>query len=90
MEQKKDLNKELSAEINNIFAGLFKEIGNNRQQLTNKVLATHTALHKELSKAKVDANREKEIRLEVSGIVRMAHQQLPHLKAKAPAAKQKK
>lgn len=77
MEKKKELNRELAEEIHNTVTELLKEIGNNRQQLTNKVLALYKGIHKELTKAKVDAGREQGIRKEVAAIVRMARQQLP-------------
>jgi len=79
-----ELNKELKEEINKALTELLKEIGNNRQQLFNKVMGFHTELHRELSKNKIDADREKEIHIEVNRIVKMAHQQLPHLKFKSP------
>ncbi|HRI78757.1 MAG TPA: hypothetical protein PLR06_04405 [Cyclobacteriaceae bacterium] len=79
-----ELNKELKEEIGKTLTDLLKEIGNNRQQLFNKVMGFHTELHRELSKNKIDDNRQKEIRIEVSRIIKMAHQQLPHLKFKVP------
>ena len=79
-----ELNKEFKEEINKVFTDLFKEIGNNRQQLVAKVLSQHKELHKELTKNKIDTKRQNEIRAEVSRIVKMAHQQLPHLKAESP------
>src|SRR6185369_5736872 len=79
-----ELNKELKEEINKTLTDLLKEIGNNRRQLFNKVMGFHTELHRELSKNKIDADREKEIHIEVNRIVKMAHQQLPHLKFKSP------
>ena len=91
MEKNTALNQELKESINKIFADLFKEIGNNRQQLSNTVLSAQMSINKELSKDTIDANREKEMRNEVSAIVRMAAKQLPHLKMKAsnPAATSK-
>lgn len=92
MEKKKEPNKELAEEIHNIITDLLKEIGNNRQQLTNKVLAMYKVIHKELGKAKVDAARDAEMRKEVAAIVRMARHQLPQHKAapaRKPAAKKK-
>ena len=82
MEKSVELNKELKEEINKTLTDLLREIGNNRQQLFNKVMGFHTELHKELSKNKIDADRQKEIHIEVNRIVKMAHQQLPHLKFK--------
>ncbi len=99
MEKTQDVNKEFKEEINKIFADCSKEIGNNRQQLALKVLRLHQEINKELSKTKIDAKREKEIRSEVASMIKMAAKQLPHLKPKAPqptpavpssAAKEKK
>ena len=84
MEKNQDLNKELKEQINTTFADLFKEIGNNRQQLNNKVLNVQMGIIKELSKGKVDAKRQKEILHEVSATVKMAAQQLPHMKLNLP------
>jgi len=84
MEKTQDVNKEFKEEINKIFADCSKEIGNNRQQLALKMLRLHQEINKELSKTKIDAKREKEIRSEVAGMIKMAAQQLPHLKLKAP------
>jgi hypothetical protein len=80
MESTTELNKELKEEVNKIFADLFKEIGSNRAQLSNKVLVLHKEFNKELSKEKVDGKRKAEILSEISRIVKMAAQQLPHLK----------
>ncbi len=80
METNNELNKELKDVVNKIFADLSKEIGNNRQQLANKVLSLHKEINKELTKNEIDAGRKKEILAEVSKIVKMASQQLPHLK----------
>ena len=84
MEKNTALNQELKESINKIFADLFKEIGNNRQQLSNTVLSAQMGINKELSRDTVDAKREKEMRNEVSAIVRLAAKQLPHLKMQAP------
>ena len=84
MEKGGELNKELKEEINLTLTTLLREIGNSRQQLFNKVLNFHTEIHKELSKNKIDAERQKEIQNEVSRTVKMAHQQLPHLKMNMP------
>lgn len=84
MEQDKELNQEFKDEISKTFASLFKEIGNNRQQLTGKVLSHHKEIYKELNKEEVGEERKKEIRQEVSRVVKMASQQLPHLKMVAP------
>lgn len=84
METSEELNKELREEVNKIFADLAKEIGSNRQQLANKVLSHHKEINKELTKSKVDDERKKGILSEVSRIVKMAGQQLPHLKMHAP------
>ena len=84
MEKNNTLNQELKESINKIFADLFKEIGNNRQQLSNTVLSAQMGINKELSKDKIGAEREREIRNEVSAIVRNAAKQLPHLKMQAP------
>jgi len=80
MEPSKELNKEFKDEVNLIFADLFKEIGSNRAQLANKVLGIQKEINKELTKDKIDDQRKKEIRIEVSRTVKMAAQQLPHLK----------
>src|SRR5258708_692469 len=79
MEPSNDLNAKLKEEINKIFEDLFRKIGNNRQQLANKVIGFHKEINKELTKTQVDANREAEIRREVAGIEKMAAKQLPHL-----------
>ena len=79
MEPNNDLNTKLKEEINKIFEDLFKKIGNNRQQLANKVIGFHKEINKELSKMQVDANREAVIRREVARIEKMAAKQLPHL-----------
>ena len=84
MEKNPELNKELKEEVNMTFADLSKEIGNNRQQLANKVLEVHREINRELSRNKVDAKRKMEILAEVSKVVKMAAQQLPHLKMNAP------
>lgn len=84
MDKNEELNKELKEEVSKTFADLSKEIGNNRQQLANKVLSLHKEIHKELNTNKVDAKRKQEILNEVSRIVKMAAQQLPHLKMNAP------
>jgi len=91
MEKKKEPNKALAEEIHNTITDLLKEIGNNRQQLMNKVLAIYKGIHKELTKDKVDAEREKGIRKEVAAIVRMARHQLPqHITPPAPKPAKKK
>jgi hypothetical protein len=79
MEASKELNSELKAQINKRFEDLFKEIGNNRQQLAAKVLEVHRNINKELSKEKVDEKRQNELLAEVSKIERIAAQQLPHI-----------
>ncbi len=79
MEPNNDLNTKLKEEINKIFEDLFRKIGNNRQQLANKVIGFHKEINRELSKMQVDANREAVIRREVAGIDKMAAKQLPHL-----------
>ena len=84
MEKNPELNKELKEEVNKTFADLSKEIGNNRQQLANKVLEVQREINKELSRNNVDAKRKMEILAEVSKVVKMAAQQLPHLKMNAP------
>jgi hypothetical protein len=84
METNPELNKELHAEVNATFASLYKEIGNNRQQLANKVLGLHKELNKELGRSTVTEQRKKEILAEVARIVKMAAQQLPHLKFAHP------
>ena len=84
MDKTKAFNNELKEEINKIFADLAREIGNNRQQLAFKVLGVQKEINRELSKGKVDAKQEKEIRSQVSGIIKIASQQLPHLKMNAP------
>jgi hypothetical protein len=77
MAKKTDHNYALLAETDSQFSNLLKEIGNNRQQLFNKVLAAHTAIHRELSAGPINSAREKEIRMEVSRTVKMASHQLP-------------
>lgn len=79
MESEKEFNAKLKNEINARFDVLFKKIGNNRQQLANKVVTARHELIKELNKAKVDAKREAEILREVTSIEKMAAKQLPHL-----------
>ena len=75
-----EFNPELKEEVSKILSQLYREIGNNRQQLTNKVLGLHREINKELNASKVDAERAKGILAEVARIVKMAAQQLPHLK----------
>jgi hypothetical protein len=84
MEPSKDLNGKLKEEVNKIFEDLFRKIGNNRQQLANKVIGFHKEINKELTKTTVDAKREVEIRREVAGIEKMAAKQLPHLERTPP------
>ena len=79
-----EFNLALRQTINDTFASLLKEIGNNRQQLFNKVLGIHKELNKELSKGPVDAQREKQVLHEVASVLRMAAGQLPHLRTVAP------
>ena len=79
MEPNKDLNTKLKEEVNKIFEDLFKKIGNNRQQLANKVIGFRKEINKELTNTAADSKREVEIRREVAAIEKMAAQQLPHL-----------
>ena len=84
MDKDAEINKELKEEVSRIFSDLSREIGNNRQQLANKVLSIHKEINKELTRNEIDANRKKEILSEVSRTVKMAAQQLPHLRMAPP------
>lgn len=79
MEKDKELNSQLKGEVNHRFEDLFKKIGNNRPQLSNKVIAEYKEINKELNRDKVDAQRASEILHQVSGVEKMAARQLPHL-----------
>ena len=89
MGKKTEFNRELRDQINKTFTELFDEIGNNRQQLFNKVLSVHQRINKELTKSAADANKQKEILREVSATLRMASSQLPQIKTslKGPSSK---
>jgi hypothetical protein len=84
MENGKEINAELKEEVNKLFADLFKEIGNNRVQLSNQVFNVQHEINKELNRDKVDAARRLEILAEFTKAEKMAAKQLPHLKRNIP------
>jgi len=74
-----DFNKELREQINSKLTALLKEIGNNRQQLTSKVLNLYRDINKELNKGVVDDHTGRRLQAEVAEMVRIASRQMPQL-----------
>ncbi len=74
-----ELNPELKKEVNGRLEDLLKKIGNNRQQLSNKVVGFYRDINKEMNREKLDTAAKESILKEVAGIERMAAKQLPHL-----------
>jgi hypothetical protein len=69
----------LKTTVRQRFDDLYHRIGTNRQKLANTVLLVDQSINKELTKEKIDTDREKQILNKVREIEREANKQLPHL-----------